>query len=590
MRCHITSLMYHDSLNPRNEHAAIDNKDWWRGAVIYQIYPRSFQDSNGDGMGDIAGITQRIPYIKNLGVDAIWICPFYQSPMHDGGYDVSNHCEVHPLFGTMQAFDELIAQAHHHKIKVMIDLVLSHTSSEHAWFTQSTNESTGDFGDWYVWANGSSVVAEDGSIILSPPNNWLSLFGGSAWQWNAVRQQYYLHNFWASQPDLNFHNAHVQDAVLGIVQFWLDRGVDGFRIDTANYFFHDRLLRDNPQAQVIHARADGLPAGTDYAAQQHVHDKSQPENIEFLARMRGLVDRYPNRVLLAEIGDDQALERMAEYTAGEDRFHMAYSFHLLEENFSTQNIQQLLTDLDQGLSKGWPCWSLSNHDVPRVLTRWFPDADKAEQEKLAVLLMAMLLSLRGSICLYQGDELGLDEAQVPFESLQDSFGITHWPKFKGRDGCRTPMPWSSEEAQCGFSQAEKIWLPLSPTHVSRSASDQSQQLDSVLCTTQRLIDFRHRQAALRLGSFNISTIDEDCLCIRRSLNGQDLVVVLNFSHQTLSMDGAALRHTSLVEGLFEFTGYWFDDAFHLPPFSASYLHQPSAASIKLACIIKTGDK
>lgn len=565
-----------------------DETKWWRGAVIYQIYPRSFQDSNADGVGDLNGITQRLPYIKALGVDAIWICPFYASPMHDGGYDVSDYRAVHPLFGTLDDFDALIGCAHQHGLKVMIDLVLSHTSNEHAWFLQSSRLPEGKYGDWYVWADPLQVTGADGSVVRLPPNNWVSLFGGSSWQWHADRQQYYLHNFWPTQPDLNFHSAAVQDAVLDVVRFWLDRGVDGFRIDTANYFFHDTLLRNNPPAAEIHARADGLPAGTEYAKQQHVHDKSQPENLKFLARLRSLMDTYPNRTLLAEIGDDDALERMAEYTAGSQRFHMAYSFHLLEDNFDLPTIVQLVAQIDHRLSDGWPCWSLSNHDVPRVITRWFPDATSERQARMSIVLLAFLLSLRGSVCLYQGDELGLDEADVPFEQLQDAFGIAHWPKFKGRDGCRTPMPWTAREPLCDFSSAAQGWLPIGRTHVEKNAEAQSKLPASVLSTTQRLLAWRQQSAALKLGSFAISTLEGGGLCIRRSYQDEHIVVLLNFSTDELRINDPALQGAEVIAELTAISGQWEGATLRLPPSSATYLKQVGINDGDVQ--LKNGDK
>lgn len=566
--------MYTDFTSQQMLNDIKENENWWRGAVIYQIYPRSFNDSNGDGIGDLRGIAERLAYISDLGVDAIWICPFYASPMIDGGYDVSDYRAVHPIFGTLEDFDELIKQAHRYKLKVMIDLVLSHSSNEHVWFKQSQKKDKNKYSDWYVWADGKSITSDDkknANNIPEPPNNWLSLFGGSAWEWSQERGQYYLHNFWKSQPDLNFHNSALQNEVLEVVEFWLKRGVDGFRIDTANYFFHDALLRDNPLIINAQARADGLPAGTEYAAHQHIYDKSRPENLVFLARMRSIMDSYSARVLLAEIGDDHALERMAEYTHGNNRFHMAYSFHLLEENFDIDAVARLLNEIDAGLQNGWPCWSLSNHDVPRVVSRWFPDAAEEAKHKLSIVLMAMLVSLRGSLCIYQGEELGLDEADVPFELMQDSFGITHWPKFKGRDGCRTPMPWNGIAPAYGFSSVEKTWLPICSNHGQRNAVSQSMQNDSVLNTTKRLIKFRHENLALRLGDFSIEKLNDQCLKIERHYLQQTVKVILNFSDQVQFLKNNYLADGQVIIGIAENTGKLRNDALELPPFSATFI-------------------
>lgn len=562
-----TDFVLHQMSNNNSQSA-----DWWRGAVIYQIYPRSFNDSNGDGIGDLRGITERLSYIADLGVDAIWVCPFYASPMMDGGYDVSDYRVVHPMFGTIQDFDELVSQAHQYKIKVMIDLVLSHTSDQHEWFVHSQKKETNKYSDWYVWADGkSSSSATSESNNSEPPNNWLSLFAGSAWEWSEERSQYYLHNFWKSQPDLNFHNPDLQDEILNVVKFWLERGVDGFRIDTANYFFHDLQLRDNPLIENANARADGLPAGTEYSKQQHIYDKSRPENLQFLARLRKLIDSYPNRVLLAEIGDDHALERMAEYTHGSNRFHMAYSFHLLEENFDIDSVTRLLTEIDQGLKEGWPCWSLSNHDVPRVITRWFPNADDDAKQKLSIVLLAMLTSLRGSLCIYQGEELGLDEAEVPFELMQDSFGINHWPTFKGRDGCRTPMPWNEVAPSYGFSRASKTWLPMSQDHGQKNSAFQSVQPHSVLNTTKRLLALRGDHPSLRFGTFNIKKINGNCVEILRSFGNQRMQVFLNFSNQSQTVAMRDLDTFKILQNIVENVGEIRNGALEMPPYSATFL-------------------
>jgi alpha-glucosidase len=330
-------------------------------------------------------------------------------------------------------------------------------------------------------------------------------------------------------------------------------------------------LRNNPPAAETHARADGLPAGTEYASQQHIHDKSQPENLIFLARLRSLVDTYPHRTLLAEIGDDDALERMAEYTAGGQRFHMAYSFHLLEEDFDLPALVPLVAKIDRRLTDGWPCWSLSNHDVPRVITRWFPDATSERRDRLSIVLLAFLLSLRGSVCLYQGDELGLDESDVPFEQLQDAFGIAHWPRFKGRDGCRTPMPWTAREPLCGFSTAAQAWLPMGRTHVEKNAETQSKMTTSVLSTTQRLLAWRAQSAALKLGSFDISTLEGRGLCIRRSYQDEHIVVLLNFSTDELRINAPSLQGAEVIAGLTAISGQWEGTMLKLPPSSATYL-------------------
>ena len=402
---------------------------WWRGAVIYEIYPRSFSDSNADGIGDLQGIIDRLDYVADLGVDAIWIAPFFKSPMADFGYDVADYRSVDPMFGSMDDFDRLLARAHSLGLRVIIDQVLSHTSNEHAWFRESRASRDNPKADWYVWAD----PKQDGT----PPNNWLSIFGGVAWRWEPRRRQYYLHNFLSSQPDLNFHNPQVRRAVLDNLRFWLDKGVDGLRLDAINFCFHDPLLRDNPPKPVEQRIARAFSPENPYAYQYHHHDNTRPENLQFLNELRALLDDYPGTAALGEVSSEDSLATMAEYTSG-DRLHMAYSFELLSDDSSAAHIRATVATLEDRMSEGWPCWALSNHDVRRVVTRW---GGARPSRALAIQLLAMLCSLRGSVCLYQGEELGLPEAELPFHALRDPYGIAFWPNFKGRDGCRTPMPW-----------------------------------------------------------------------------------------------------------------------------------------------------
>ncbi|WP_171230933.1 alpha-glucosidase [Ruegeria sp. HKCCA6707] len=460
--------------------------DWWRGGVIYQIYPRSFQDSTGDGVGDLKGITSRLEYIASLGVDAIWISPFFKSPMKDFGYDVSDYRDVDPMFGTMEDFQALLDQAHALNLKVMIDLVMSHTSDQHPWFVESRASRENPKSNWYVWAD----PKPDGT----PPNNWLSIFGGSGWQWDTRRQQYYLHNFLSSQPDLNFHCREVQDALLDVARFWLDLGVDGFRLDTINFYFHDKELRDNPPLPMDQRNATIAPQVNPYNHQDHLYSKSQPENVAFLERLRALTDEYEGRACLGEIGDAQrGLEIMGEYTTGDKRMHMCYAFEFLEKRALTAAYtQQVFDQLAQKAGDAWPCWAFSNHDVPRHASRW--GLDDAAIRQHAVLMMC----LRGSACLYQGEELGLPEADVPFERLQDPYGIEFWPEFKGRDGCRTPMVWTAQDEQSGFSTGEP-WLPVSSDQATRAVDRLEADPSSMLHHYRRAIALRHAHPALATG-------------------------------------------------------------------------------------------
>ena len=508
---------------------------WWRGAVIYQIYPRSFLDTNGDGVGDLPGIIRRLDYIARLGVDAIWIAPFFVSPMADFGYDIADFRDVDPLFGTLADFDHLLAKAHEAGLKVMIDQVLSHTSAEHPWFKESRQNHDNPRADWYVWAD----AREDGG----PPNNWLSLFGGCAWQWEPRRGQYYLHNFLASQPDLNFHNPDVRAAVLDNLRFWLDRGVDGFRLDSINFCYHDAKLRDNPPKPKEKRVGRGFSADNPYSFQYHWYNNTQPENLSFLEELRGLLDRYPGVAALGEISSEDSLATMAEYTRGR-RLHMGYSFELLSEDFSAGYIRETVRAQEAQMTEGWPCWAISNHDVERVLSRWgngHPSAAMANQ------LTAMVCSLRGSVCVYQGEELGLTEAEVPYELLRDPYGIAFWPNFKGRDGCRTPMPWQSTAANAGFSNATP-WLPVPDEHRALAVSWQEAQPASTLNVFRGFMDWRRGQPALRWGDIRFIRTPEPVLAFTREFRHQNVLVVFNLSAEPVSLSLPRNIGLAILEG------------------------------------------
>ncbi|GLQ86537.1 alpha-glucosidase family protein [Dyella flagellata] len=525
---------------------------WWRGAVIYQIYPRSFLDTNGDGVGDLPGIIQQLDYVASLGVDAIWVAPFFRSPMADFGYDIADYRDVDPLFGTLQDFDRLLAKAHGLGLKVMIDQVLSHTSDQHAWFKESRQNTDNAKADWYVWAD----AKPDGS----PPNNWLSIFGGSAWQWEPRRGQYYLHNFLASQPDLNFHNPAVRAAVLDNVRFWLDKGVDGLRLDAINFCFHDRQLRDNPPKPKEKRVGRGFSPDNPYAFQYHLYNNTQPENLDFLCDLRALLDRYPSAVTLGEISSEDSLATMAQYTRGQ-RLHMGYSFELLSSDYSAGYIRQTVAQLEAQVSEGWPCWAISNHDVERVLTRW---GNGNASPRLANLLTAMLCSLRGSVCVYQGEELGLTEAELPFESLRDPYGITFWPTFKGRDGCRTPMPWN-DGPFAGFSSAPP-WLPIDEAHKTLAVTHQEADANSVLHGFRRFMRWRAAQPALRQGDIRLLDLPEPILAFVRKHGSEQVLAAFNLGKHPQAvplagfdaatpLDGHGLQQGALRNGQLELPGH-----------------------------------
>ncbi|KGM53537.1 alpha-glucosidase [Lysobacter arseniciresistens ZS79] len=497
---------------------------WWRGAVIYQIYPRSFLDTNGDGVGDLPGIIARLDHVASLGVDAIWVSPFFTSPMADYGYDIADFRDVDPLFGTLADFDRLLAEAHARGIRVMIDQVLSHSSDQHPWFTESRAGRDNPRADWYVWAD----PKPDGT----PPNNWLSIFGGGAWTWEPRREQYYLHNFLSSQPQLNFHNPAVRTAMLDNLRFWLDRGVDGMRLDSINFCFHDAQLRDNP-AKPAHLRVGrGFSADNPYAYQYHHYNNTQPENLALMEELRALFDRYPGATTLGEISSEDSLGTMAEYVTGK-RLHMGYSFELLVEDRSAAYIRQTVENLESRMSDGWPCWALSNHDVQRAVTRWSDGTGgDAPTDDFARQLVALVCSLRGSVCLYQGEELGLPEADVPYEKLRDPYGIAFWPNFKGRDGCRTPMPWTGD-ADAGFSPVEP-WLPVPDAHRARSVAAQDADPDSVLNAARRFLRWRSAQPVLVGGDIAFIDAPEPVLAFNRTLGDERVLVVFNLSGAAVS--------------------------------------------------------
>ncbi len=518
------------SANANANASASLKADWWRGAVIYQIYPRSFADSNADGVGDLRGITAKLSHVASLGVDAIWISPFFKSPMKDFGYDVSDYHDVDPIFGTLADFDALVARAHALGLKVMIDQVLSHTSDQHPWFAASRQSRSNKYADWYVWAD----PKPDGT----PPNNWLSVFGGSSWQWEASRRQYYLHNFLTSQPDLNFHNPAVQKAMLDVVRFWCERGVDGFRFDACHCQFHDAQLRPNPSRP----RKPGEPLPDNAQAMQvHLRDRTQPENEVFMEKLRQVLDRH-GAASVGEIGDENMLATMARYTStrhAKPRLHMAYSFSLLSPDHSVRFVRSQVEELEKYLrvEGGWGCWSLNNHDVKRVVTRWKLPLDDDMRARAAKLMLAMVGALRGSLCIYQGEELGLPEADVPYDRLQDPVGKTFWPENKGRDGCRTPMPWTQAAPHAGFSKAKRgePWLPIPDAHRALAVDVQERDADSVLSFYRRYLPWRSNQPALCRGSICFHNAPEPVMLLTREEGPQRLLAAFNLGPRRMKV-------------------------------------------------------
>jgi alpha-glucosidase len=495
--------------------ASTSTRPWWRGAVIYQIYPRSFRDSNGDGIGDLPGVIAGLEHIASLGVDAIWLSPFFTSPMRDFGYDVSDYCDVDPMFGTLADFDRLIDRAHALGLKVLIDQVYSHTSDLHPWFAESRSARDGAKADWYVWAD----PKPDGS----PPSNWQSVFWGPSWTWDARRGQYYLHNFLPEQPDLNVHNPLVQEALLNVARFWLDRGVDGFRLDAVNFLMHDPALRDNPPA------ADHGPRTRPFDFQEHLFNQSHPHIAEFLERLRALLDEYGGRFTVAEVGGSRALVEMMTFTHGETRLNSAYGFSFLyADKLLPDLVRRAAGEWGKEPDEGWPSWAFSNHDAPRAVSRWA--SSETEREPLARQIALLLFCLRGNAFLYQGEELGLPQAEIPFERLRDPEAIANWPRTLGRDGARTPLPWRAAEPNAGFSKAEP-WLPVDPRHVPLSIDRQEADAASMLQFVRRLVRFRHAHPALIDGDLTLVGSPDPIVAFERTSNEERIFCAFNLGRE-----------------------------------------------------------
>ncbi|MDB4122266.1 alpha-glucosidase family protein [Octadecabacter sp.] len=489
-------------------------QEWWRSAVIYQVYPRSYQDETGDGVGDLRGITRRLPYIADLGADCIWLSPIFASPQADMGYDVSDYMAVDPLFGTMDEFDALITAAHDLDLKVIVDQVLSHTSDQHDWFKESRKDRTNDKADWYVWAD----PLPDGS----PPTNWHSHFGGPAWEFDPGRGQYYQHNFLTSQPDLNFHNPDVVKAILETCKFWLERGLDGFRLDTVNYYFHDDKLRSNPAANA----APQVMATDLYGMQDNIYNKTRPENLAFLEQLRALADQYDDIMMVGEVGEmgHKSIEIMGRYTEGTNRLHMAYSFAMLGPDFNAEHFRNCIEGFQSGAPEGHPYWSFSNHDVPRQVTRWAEHS--VSKGKMARFACAMLMSFEGTIGIYQGEELGQTETEMEFHELTDPPAIRFWPTVKGRDGCRTPMVWEKDAKNAGFSKG-KPWLPVKAEQAAKAVDQQGD--DSILAFYKAMIARRKASPAMTVGQTTFIDLPEPLLAFTRTADGETLTFVFNLS-------------------------------------------------------------
>ncbi len=488
---------------------------WWQHGVVYQIYPRSFMDSNNDGVGDLQGIISRLDYLNDgtpnsLGVDAIWLSPFQPSPMADFGYDVADYCNVDPLFGDLETFDRLVAEAHKRGMKVIIDWVPNHTSDQHPWFLESRSSRDNPKRDWYIWRD----ARPDGSL----PNNWGSFFGGPAWEWDEQTGQYYLHQFVKEQPDLNWRNPAVKAAMHDVLRFWMERGVDGFRMDVIGLIIKDEQLRDNP----VNPHADpNLPENDLFSRLIMIYNWDQDEVHDYLREIRQTLDSYPDRCGIGELWGD--LKRWVRYY-GEtgDELHLPFNFRLMEQPWSAKAMRACVDSLEAALPNfAWPNYVLGNHDQWRLATRFGGQA----QARLAAM---MLLTLRGTPTLYQGDEIGTENGIIPPEKVQDPQGINLGAE-RTRDVCRTPMQWTAE-ANAGFSPVEP-WLPVSADYPTRNVAEQSKDPASIYNMYRRLLWMRRQSAALNCGTYTPLDAGEDGFAYLRECNGERMLVVLNFSAQ-----------------------------------------------------------
>lgn len=496
---------------------------WWRDGIIYQIYPRSFADSNGDGVGDLPGIISRLDYLQWLGVDAIWLSPIFTSPMADFGYDVSNYCDIDPLFGTLDDLDRLLNEAHARNIRVMLDMVMNHTSDQHPWFVESRSSRDNPRRDWYVWRDPKNG---------REPNNWESFFGGSAWQWDKLTGQYYLHLFLPAQPDLNWRNPLVKDAMFDACRFWLDRGVDGFRLDVAHMLVKAEDMPDNPTRFGLRG----------FNLQFHVNDTNQPETHAIWKEFRKLLDAYPERAAVGEVEPSGAEDY---YGNGQDELHLAFNFNLLNQNWDPRGFYTIVADWEARLPESaWPCWAANNHDSRRSISRY---AAGSLTEARARLLATMTLTLRGTPFMYYGEEIGMREGQLSRAEILDPPGRRFWPLYKGRDGCRTPMQWDAAP-NAGFSTG-KPWLRVNPDFKKLNVEAERADPKSLLNFYRQLIALRRESPALQRGAYRSPARPINVWAYERAAEGQRMWVVLNlFSHPAeLKIAGSWRIRLSSVE-------------------------------------------
>lgn len=517
---------------------------WWKGAVIYEIYLRSFYESRSEdaansshrGVGTLRGVLEKLDYIKKLGVDAIWITPFYDSPMKDFGYDIRDYCQVAAEFGSLEDFIALIDAAHQQNLKVIVDRVWGHTSDEHEWFQKCRESLRDEEGlpeeDWYVWRAAQS----DGM----PPNNWFSIFSGSAWKWDPEVGKYYLHHFLASQPALNLYNQQVREKLLEIAQFWLDLGVDGFRLDAVPFWMHNRELENNPPRHPGEPFADGFSPDLPLVKQRQVNNIDSDRLPGFLREVRRLVDSeaYSDRprLLMGEVAAENSIEVAAKYT-DKNRLHTAYNFALLKACHKANELVEILrlaleSSEKNTVEEGRICWCVGNHDIERVASRWGNYVPPQKRDRFAKLVMALHLCLPGSVCIYQGEELGLPQAELEYHQLRDPYDKALGKRRVGRDGARTVMPWQAEEKYLGFSE-KYPWIDLpnnEQDYRDRAVDRQEEDPNSVLHAYREFIRWRKQhQAAIARGELRIlRSVEEPLLAFTRTDGHEELLFVYNF--------------------------------------------------------------
>jgi len=501
---------------------------WWQTGTVYQIYPRSFMDSNADGVGDLQGIISRLDYLKEtLGIDTIWISPIYPSPMADFGYDVADYTDIHPLFGDLATFDRLLAEVHRRGMHLILDFVPNHTSDEHRWFVEARQARSSAKRDWYIWRD----AKPDGSM----PNNWGSAFGGPAWEWDAATGQYYLHLFDKKQPDLNWRNPEVRAAMFDVLRFWLDRGVDGFRVDVAGFMIKDEALRDNPY--------NGYPAGGKlpnniWAWQEHVYDMDRPEVHDLIREFRRITDSYDgDRVLIGEVFYRPIARWIKYYGQPTDDgrlsgYHLPFNFGLMGQPWRADAFRAAVNEIEDALpTQAWPNNVLGNHDSPRLASRFGPE--------IVRVAAVMLLTLRGTPTIYMGEEIGMENGEIPADRLQDPPALIIGPE-AGRDPCRTPFQWSAD-SYTGFSTVEP-WLPVAAGYETRNVEAQLKEPRSVLALYQKLLQYRRETPALNRGAYrSLDAVPADCFVFLRTYADQRRLVVLNFGSgaHTLKLDDLA---------------------------------------------------